>query len=44
MSDATVLPPPLSCHRQATATKLPPLPQRRQAAAEVTLCAAAVAL
>ena len=36
--------PPLSCRRQATATKLPPLPQRRQAAAEVTLCAAAIAL
>ena len=44
MSDATALPPPLSCRRQATATKLQPLPQRRQAAAEVTLCAAAILL
>jgi len=44
MSDATALPLPLSCCRQATATKLPPLPQQRQASAEVTLCANAIAL
>ena len=30
--------------RQATATKLQPLPQRRQAATEVTLCTNAIAL